>query len=284
METKRDRASGWQYAKLSGHRNEDKVKLLFNKDDYCRHFSERLNIPQIKDVVISGLHEQNTNCILGGSTKSKTDLTLNHTDNSTTCLSIKKSWGGQVFLISVNRFIDGYERQFNTFINEDIKDTLYLYFYGSPKTREILEEPKATYGQSQSLINYQKRKNRLTWETLEKYDQNKAKSLLNWFKENIGNIADLCFSRGLASENCEWADYIWYINLLSEDNDNTDDIYKIDDIKKASTINAELMIEPGHTNGGSTIQLPFGFVQWHQGKMQFHHSLEKIRTIVKSRY
>ena len=38
----------------------------------------------------------------------------------------------------------------------------------------------------------------------------------------------------------------------------------------------------GPRNGGSTIQLPFGFVQWHSprkiipGNIQFHHDYDKI--------
>ena len=35
----------------------------------------------------------------------------------------------------------------------------------------------------------------------------------------------------------------------------------------------------GNTLGGSTIQLPFGFVQWHQNSMQFHHNFEKIQKL-----
>ena len=41
----------------------------------------------------------------------------------------------------------------------------------------------------------------------------------------------------------------------------------------------------GARNGGSTIQLPFGFVQWHSprkiipGNLQFHHSYEKIKSL-----
>lgn len=41
----------------------------------------------------------------------------------------------------------------------------------------------------------------------------------------------------------------------------------------------------GTRNGGSTIQLPFGFVQWHSprkiipGNLQFHHSYKKIKSL-----
>ena len=42
----------------------------------------------------------------------------------------------------------------------------------------------------------------------------------------------------------------------------------------------------GKVGGGTTIQLPFGFVQWHSptkkipGDMQFHHGYEKIKELV----
>ena len=42
--------------------------------------------------------------------------------------------------------------------------------------------------------------------------------------------------------------------------------------------------EYGNVGGGTTIQLPFGFVQWHSptkkipGDMQFHHNHEKISS------
>lgn len=43
----------------------------------------------------------------------------------------------------------------------------------------------------------------------------------------------------------------------------------------------------GTKNGGSTIQLPFGFVQWHSprkvipGNLQFHHSYDKMIELSK---
>ena len=104
-----------------------------------------------------------------------------------------------------------------------------------------------------------------------------ADSLLNWFKDNIDKIADFCFSRGLAKDSSNWAQYVWYINLLGED--NVDTIFSITDIKSAVIKHKELVF-PSKQNGGSTTQLPFGFVQWHQAKMQFHHKFEKLAEIV----
>ena len=49
-------------------------------------------------------------------------------------------------------------------------------------------------------------------------------------------------------------------------------------VQKLTNINTDVVYY-GNTLGGSTIQLPFGFVQWHQHSMQFHHNFEKIRAL-----
>ena len=62
-----------------------------------------------------------------------------------------------------------------------------------------------------------------------------------------------------------------------------DDLYYVEDIKKKLTKTAEY----GNKTGGSTIQLPFGFVQWHSPKkvipgcMQFHHNYQKIKDLME---
>ena len=39
----------------------------------------------------------------------------------------------------------------------------------------------------------------------------------------------------------------------------------------------------GTKNGGTTIQLPFGHLQFHQGGLQFHHNYEKIKELISER-
>lgn len=276
METDRDRASGWQHAKLSGHKNESMVEQMFCDDKFCSDFSKRLGICNIKSATVGGLCETDVECILGGYTKSKTDLVLELENGNIINISIKKSAGGQVYLIGVDRFIAGFEKQFLVTIPEDIKDSLYLYFYGHKDTSELLNDKAVTLGQTDSLIDYQKRKERLVWQSLKNFDGIKAERFLEWFKENIANIAEYCFSRGLAKNEGDWADYIWYVNHLGEACFDT--IFSISDIKEAVSLNKDLII-PGKRNGGSTIVLPFGFVQWHQKQIQFHHSLDLLEKI-----
>lgn len=275
----RDRATGWQHAKLSGHENESDVEQLFKDDDFRAAFSQRLGIGEIASATVGGLRETDVLSVFGDKTKSKTDLTIILKDGNTVNVSIKKSWGGQVYLIGVERFIDGFEKQFKKTIPSQIKELLYIYFYGSPQTDSLLNNPKVISGETQALVSYQKRHNRLVWTSLYNWDKGKADSLLKWFKDNIADIAEFCFSRGLAANQKDWAQYVWYINLLGED--DFDEIYSIADIKSAMSTHTD-EIFPSSQNGGSTTQLPFGFVQWHQQKMQFHHSLGKLSEIITS--
>ncbi len=277
METGRDRASGWRHAKLSGHENESDVESLFKDDEFRSKFSQRIGIGEIISANVGGLRETDVESVLGGKTKSKTDLTLKLVDGRNINISIKKSCGGQVYLIGVERFISGYEKQFGVVIPDDIKKLLHIYFYGSPQTKSLLEEPRVTYGENSKLIAYQQEHNRLVWKYLYNWDRAKADALLDWFKGNIANISQFCFSRGLARDEKDWAQYVWYINLLGEE--DFDEIFSIEDICNAVESNLS-EIYPSKINGGSTTQLPFGFVQWHQQQMQFHHSLGKLLKIV----
>lgn len=273
MTTGRNRASGWQHAKLSGHENESDVEQLFKDEKFKAAFSKRLGIGEIEFASVGGLCETDVISVFGDKTKTKTDLTIKLKDGKTINVSIKKSAGGQVYLIGVERFIDGFEKQFGKTIPAEVKELLYIYFYGSPKTDGLLNSTAVTKGETPALITYQRRHNRLVWTSLKNWDKSKYDLLLNWFKENISDIADFCFARGLAKNSKDWAQYVWYINLLGED--DFDEIFSIDDIKQVMVAHTD-EIYPSSQNGGSTTQLPFGFVQWHQAKMQFHHSLAKL--------
>ena len=225
----RDRATGWQHAKLSGHENESDVEQLFNDDNFKVAFSKRLGIGEIASATVGGLRETDVISVFGDKTKSKTDLTIVLKDGNTVNISIKKSWGGQVYLIGVDRFIAGFEKHFDKEIPAQIKELLYIYFYGSPKTDSLLNDAKVIANETAALVSYQKKHNRLVWTSLYNWDKSKADSLLQWFKDNISEIAEYCFARGLAKDKKDWAQYVWYINLLGED--DFDEIFSISDIK-----------------------------------------------------
>ena len=271
----RDRQEGWVHAKLSGHRNEDLVT------SYVR------NYPNVQDALIKvakksgkfvsisegGLNERGIPSVLGGSTKAKPDLCLVTNTGERVNVSLKKSFGGQVYLITVERFIAGFESQYKKVIPENVKRAVSLYWGTAEDTLSIIER----YAVIQ--IDYQIRKHRLVYDTLRRYDSNLSLLLIDWFKENIAEIFDFCFIRGLASNSRSWANVIWYKNLLPGEEDEVEDIMlNLEELRESIKGYTE-HIEYGNKTGGSTIQLPFGFVQWHQGQMQFHHNEEKILNL-----
>ncbi len=273
----RNRAEGWRHAKLSGHENEALVEAIVENDgDLQNRLLSCGGHPEaeVQNIDFGGLREQDVDCVLGGKTKSKSDMHVYLRDGQQINVSIKKSAGGQVYLIGVERFIEGFEVQFEKKIPPVVKRAISLYWGTAEDTREIAEE----YGGKNKA--YEIRKHRLVKETMEAYDSHLCDALLQWFNDNIKEIFCFCFAAGLASDSKEWADIVWYRNELDEN--DIDDMFNIRDVMDRITPTAEY----GTRTGGSTIQLPFGFVQWHSptkvipGCMQFHHSFEKLRALM----
>ena len=278
--SKRNRSEGWIHAKRSGHANEQYVEELISQDStFQLEFLKRLGKEGvlITNYNIGGLYEKNVECILGGCTKSKTDLKVSLSDGSSFNISIKKSLNGQVYLIGVDRFIEGFERQYTTEIPEHIKEAISLFWGTSDNILAIVEK----YGANKE---YEKRKHRLVAETLKLYNQTLYSEMLEWFKTNIDLIFDFCFSKGLARDSSEWADIIWYINGFGEN--DVDEMFLISELKEIFSQKENTSVEYGTRGGGTTIQLPFGFVQWHcpskviPGEMQFHHNYNKIKSAI----
>ncbi len=276
--TGRNRAEGWKHAKLSGHENEALVEFNVENDSAIK---ERLLLcvrrpdEKIIGIDFGGLKEKDVECVLGGKTKSKSDMHIYLEDRERINVSIKKSPTGQVYLIGVDRFIEGFEAQFNAVIPTDVKRAISLYWGTADDTRSIVEQ----YGSKNKA--YEMRKHRLTKETLEAYDPYLCEVLIQWFNDNIKDIFNFCFATGLASDKNEWANIVWYKNELKEN--DMDDMFNIKDIMDRMEPTAEY----GNRTGGSTIQLPFGFVQWHSptktipGCMQFHHDIKKLKGLMK---
>lgn len=273
MSTGRNRSEGWTYAKRSGHENEQRVKAMFDDEHFCKVFSNRLGIGRIVSAEVGGLHEQSVPGALGRKSKNKTDLKLHLDDGSTINISIKKSWGGQAAYQTVDSFLQGFEKQFSLTVPDDIKHLCNLFFSSTSEAKEILEDHKVTKQQKEYWLKIQKKHNCLNWTSLQNWDSSSANKLLQWFKDNIGNLAEYCFAKGLALDPDEWVDYIWFINLLGDE--DLDIILSIKDIVDIINKHPEEVV-PGTKNGGTTIQLPFGFAQWHHAKIQVHDDLSKL--------
>lgn len=270
----RNRAEGWQHAKLSGHKNERLIAELTRSNPAlqkrildCAHIDNAV----IQKIEYGGLCETDIDCIFEGTkTKSKTDMWLLLSNGNRLNISIKKDEGGQVFLIGIDRFIKGFELQYNKIVHADVKRAISLYFGSAKDTLDIVQQ----YGSANKKL--ETRKHRLVADTLKAYDSNLAECLLAWLNLNIRELFDYCFARGLAKNPQDWAQIVWYKNMVGENEFDT--LIYLPDIMNLIKPTAQY----GNRNGGSTIQLPFGFVQWHSprkvipGSLQFHHNYSKI--------
>lgn len=276
----RDRATGWQHAKLSGHKNENLVKIRLDTDEeFANSLLKRIGRPSANIVrtTVGGLHETNMPGVNGRKTKSKTDLKVYLDPNEVINISIKKSLAGQVYFVRAGLFIDTFEKQFNAQIPDDVCRAIKLFWAAAEDAVDIIKE----YGDKTVNKDYelQLRHKSLNATTLKAYNERLCKALLQWFSDNAYEFAKLSFSMGAVYDRKEWSDFVWYINLLGEN--KTDDIFLIEDICNAVEKAAKNETFYGSLYGGTTIQLPFGFVQWHQGRLQFRHSYEKLKGLLK---
>lgn len=278
--SERNRSEGWKHAKLSGHENEARVKELLDTDSaYAQKFLTRIGCANktLSSTSIGGLHEHNVESVSGHKTKSKTDLKLFFTDDTVIKISVKKSLGGQVYFVRAKNFIQTFETQFGKKIPEDVQKAINLFWAADSNAGLIIED----YADRSNFFEYnmQIRHKSLNANTLKLYDEKLYKGLLGWFKDNMYELTYLCFATGAVKDKEEWSDFVWYKNMLGEN--VVDEVFNIVEISKAAERKADEEVYFGAANGGTTIQLPFGFVQWHQKQLQFHHSYLKVSALLE---
>ena len=281
----RNRSQGWTHAKLSGHKNEELIAAKINADRSLREaLARRLSIEDSNFEASSGArNEHSVRSVLGDKTKSKTDLILIWPASGRRVnVSIKKSAGGQAYLISVPRFISGFEQQFLKPIPNAVQRALALFFGSADDILEVIScESVIRCDLTPRHRAYQLRKSRLVWAALESYDNELAIALCSWFTENLPSITEFCFSKGLAADSVDWADVVWYRNEIGEGVGDT--LFRLDELaKEMGSATGRALVKPGPAPG-STIWLPFGFVQWHLGCMQFHHAQASLMTSARCR-
>lgn len=279
MSTNRNRSEGWQHAKRTGHANEKLIAEITRQNPLIQQRllqAAHKTGCTIQSIEYGGLCETDVDSVLGGKTKSKTDMWLELSDGTRLNVSIKKDTGGQVFLIGIDRFIQGFEAQYHQVIDSSVKRALSLYFGSAEDTLEIINR----FGNPATKA-LEHRKHRLVGNTLKEYNSQLYGELLQWFNTHIAHLFDFCFAKGLALHSQDWAHLVWYKNMVGENAFDT--LIYLPDMSARISPTAEY----GTKNGGSTIQLPFGFVQWHSprkiipGSMQFHHNYFRLLELLR---
>ena len=280
----RNRSQGWRHAKLDGHANENLFAMeLLTNQSFMRKIEKSVlkTIPKGEPIIdVDG--SKHVVSIFGDMTTSKVDLSITWPEGQKVNVSLKKSESGQVWLISVSRFIAAMEFFLGKKIHPEVTAGISLFIGGSNLSN--YEKLYAEALKSDSLKNpriaiQQKRQRRLVSSSIAINHPSIWETTLNFFDTNIELITKLSFAQGLAESKRDHADIIVYNNVTDGES-----VFAIPEILDAVRMGGEnLKIVQGPLNGGSTLYFPTGFLQMHhpQGdnQLQFHHQYKKISRL-----
>ena len=282
--TARNRSQGWTHAKRSGHQNEEDFgKQLLSDDGFIKllelkKFSKRSKVAPA--ISVDGAKKVSS--IFGDQTTSKIDLEIIWAEERAVRVSLKKSAGGQVWLISMERFrkcLEYYEVKLPT----GGPELALALFIGGPNLDNIRAKFETALAKDfivrPKIFAQEVNQKRLVAASIQDSFPGAWEDLMEFLGANIEVITNLSFGRGLARFEKDWADFVVY-NLAGAE--QTFDITHLAQLA-AKIVDSE-PITAGPRNGGSTILLPTGFLQMHhpqgQNLLQFHHSYSKIQNLV----
>lgn len=271
--------------KKKGHENEQKIaKLLNTKKEYRALFCDKLGKSEndFVEAIAGGGNAKQEVSVLGGKTPGKTDVSVLWKDGSRTNISVKMRDAGQVYLVSASNFIRVFQAQYQKTIPENVCRALRLFVGETDDSKQILESMDISVDGEKARAIACRHHHRLSFDVLRNYDEQMAEDLLAWLKKNIDLIFELCFSAGAVADRSKWSEFLWYKNLV--DGNGLDYLVPISRIMHSLMINNDrLAVQSGPKNAGSTITLPFGFVEYHQKKLQFHQKEACIQDIVSDK-
>jgi len=278
--SQRNRSSGWKFAKITGHMNEDELAdQLRNDRIFARKTGERIfgtDQGDIVEVEAGGISAVKVPSVLGGTTTGKTDLVAIWPTGKTARISLKKSLEGQAYLIGVDRFCQGYEKQYGIKVPDEVATFLSLFVGGDFNILEDFLRGRPRIGPSLPRHHgelLEIHQNRLTLATINEYAPELVTSTVDWMSQSLENLCDFILSKGLASQTIDHATTIWYWSPLKK----IDEMYSINRCKLASPESEQLYF--GSQNGGTVLYLPFGPVQMHQNQLQFRHRRQDISKL-----
>ena len=280
----RNRSEGWSHAKSDGHANENKfAKELAQNQDFISEVESYLGATSLDGppvVAVDG--SKHVKSIFDDSTTSKVDLEISWNSGENVKVSLKKSTQGQVWLVSVPRFISAMEFYLGKILSDNVKDGISLFIGGTnlANCASVYDKALAVSQKKTPKIAAQElHQSRLVGSTIEMNLPDVWSETIDFFNTNIGLITRLSFSQGLAKSPDDAAEIIVYNNA-----DPNPAVFSIASIVEKAE--RQVMIFPiayGPRNGGSTIQLPTGFLQMHhpdtENLLQFHHKYEKISKL-----
>ena len=150
-------------------------------------------------------------------------------------------------------------------------------------SRTILDATDISIDGKEARVHAYEQNFRLMFEVIRNHDEKMAKELLLWLKKEIVSIFEICFSAGAVKNRECWAHILWYKNLVDEEGQGLDFMIPIKKVMIALERNADKnIVERGPKLAGSTIQLPFGHLQYHLKQLEFYQKLSKIQKLLLS--
>lgn len=288
----RDRSEGWQHAKRSGHALEDALSARLRTDRFLSAELHRrcfgVSSNQSCEVEGGGLAASRVPSVLGDMTAAKADLLVHWASGRSARISLKKSESGQVWLVDRSRFEAGISAQLGLAMPEAVREGLRL-FIGPLDREEVerLQSERRLLGpvRAKDGLPQEIHQRRLVTATLVAHFRSIWLETVRWMARHLPEILDLCFARGLCREPAAQAEFIWYLVTDERTGKPLEDrLFSIASIlDAASSLSDDRRIAIGPRNGGSTITLPFGFLQMHrpagENQMQFHHMLSSLRDL-----
>lgn len=282
MSTGRSRSEGWKHAKRSGHRREtDLVRELKSDPTFASLIGRKVfgrPVGKLLDAHADGATAGFIPDVFGGTINGKVDLRASWSGAEEVRFSVKKSAGGQVFLTSVDRFVRGIELQYGERMGASPKRMLEL-FIGEDRIEvdRVLARDGTGSAGAQRVRKQERHQGRLVAATLARIFPRDWNNLMKWMATHAGLVADFCFGRGYACDYKDQATHVWY--SLREASSPIDAVTSVGQVAQMSKANAA-EIKPGPKNGGSTVVMPFGFLQMHSPKetnqIQFHHNMNLV--------
>ena len=282
--TGRNRSQGWTHAKIDGHANEVEFgNGLFSDPAMVSEIIAAAGIiapngsPTIR---VDG--SKHVTSIFGDSTVSKVDLQLEWSSGVCVNISLKKSEGGQVWLISVPRFFSAVEHHLGKSLDSDVKSGISLFIGGNNLAGCMSLYEQALDGdtkRSPKIAKQERHQKRLVALAIKDYYPHIWNATIDFLNSNIELITSLSFSKGLAKSSEEAAQVIVYNNAPA--GANVFSIPQVVSLAKESVLVTP--ISAGPLNGGSTLLLPTGFLQMHRpqgdNQLQFHHQYKKVSAL-----
>lgn len=297
--TQRNRAEGWEHAKRSGHQREiDLAAELRSDSEFSSWFHEEIfgTSESIAPMVAtSGASMDRVPSVLGDLTIPKIDFEVvwPRSSESRAKVSLKKSETGQVWLVTRDRFIRGFEAQFGRSVSDAVVEGLRL-FIGPLEESEMVQALAGRPllgGMSRSGgLPQEMHQRRFVAATLDAYFRDIWRETLGWFRSEAHRIADLCFRRGLAAQPEHYASGLLYsINDPSSGTVGNHYFALTELVDRIQSLAPDFRAVVGPRFGGSTVLLPFGFLQMHNprprgqaswnNQLQFHHQLKQIQAL-----